>query len=110
MNPTPSILHDICTFCWFYSSYLHVALTAKLEVANKKLAEEKTSQQVANQALWATQESNFALTRDLQTVRASTNTLKEELEVTRAFTTTTRQELSSKSMTLDELVVQEREA
>jgi hypothetical protein len=34
-----------------YFSYLHLALAAQLEAANKALVEEKTSRQVADQAL-----------------------------------------------------------
>jgi hypothetical protein len=51
-----------------YSSYLCVALTAKLEVANKALVEEKASRQIVDQALQVVQESNSALTRDLKVV------------------------------------------
>jgi hypothetical protein len=40
---------------------MRVALTIKLEAANKALAEEKTSRQVADQALWDAQESNSVL-------------------------------------------------
>jgi hypothetical protein len=63
-----------------YSSYLSVALTAKLEATSKALAKEKASRRVTDQALRAAQESNSALTRDLQVVQALTDTLKEDLE------------------------------
>jgi hypothetical protein len=84
-----------------------VALTAKLEAANKAFAEEKASRQVVDQA---SQESRYALNRDLQSVWASADILKEELEAAHASATTAREELSSKSAALDDLVDQEREA
>jgi hypothetical protein len=87
-----------------------VALTAKLEAANKAFAEEKASRQVVDQAPRASQESHYALNRDLQFVWASTDILKEELEAARASATTAREELSSKSAALDDLVDREREA
>jgi chromosome segregation ATPase len=89
---------------------LRIALTAKLEAANKALAEERASWEVADQVLRAAHESNSTLTRDLQVVRASTATLKEDLEAARASTTDTNQELPSKSAAFDELAVQERDA
>jgi Asp-tRNA(Asn)/Glu-tRNA(Gln) amidotransferase B subunit len=76
--------------------HIHIALSAKLEAANKALAKERATRQVADQALQASQEMGSALTRDLQYARAFADVLKEEL--------------SAKSMTLDELVIQEREA
>jgi hypothetical protein len=72
-----------------------VALSTKLEVANKALSKERATGQVADQALRASQEMGSALTRDLQSAQAYAIMLKEEL--------------SAKSVTLDELVIQERE-
>jgi hypothetical protein len=42
MSPTPSIIHVACTFADFIL-HIYVALTAKLEAANKALVDEKTS-------------------------------------------------------------------
>jgi uncharacterized membrane protein YccC len=92
------------------SSHLCIALTARLEAANKALAKDQVSRQVSDQALQATQETNSALTRDLQVVRASTATLKEDLEAARGSAAAANQELSSKSAAFDELVLQERDA
>jgi septal ring factor EnvC (AmiA/AmiB activator) len=91
----PSLLHAICPFADFILQ-ICVALTAKVEAAEKALAEEKAAHQVVDQALQTSQEAGSTLTRDLQFARASTNALKEEF--------------SAKSTTLDELVIRESEA
>jgi hypothetical protein len=52
IDHAPSILHVACTFADFIL-HIYVALTAKLEAANKALAEERASQQVTDQALRA---------------------------------------------------------
>jgi hypothetical protein len=44
---------------------MYTNLAAKLEAANKVLAEERSPWQVADQALRAAQESNAAITQDL---------------------------------------------
>jgi hypothetical protein len=91
----PSLLH---TTRDFVDHILHicVALTVKLEAANKALTEERATRQVPNQILWASLETCSVLTWDLQCVRASADILKDEF--------------SAKSVALDELVVREREA
>jgi hypothetical protein len=91
----PSMLHATCAFV-DYILLVCVALTAKLEAANKALTEERAARQVANQALHASQETSSAMTRDLQSVRALADVLKEEL--------------SAKSAALDESVDWECEA
>jgi hypothetical protein len=60
IGPTASILHATCIFVDFI---LHICVPsiAKMEAANKALAEERASRQVADQALQAAQESNSAL-------------------------------------------------
>jgi hypothetical protein len=60
----PSLLHTTYSFA-NHVLHLYVALAAKLEVANKALAEERVDRQVVGQALWASQEMGSALTRDL---------------------------------------------
>jgi hypothetical protein len=105
----PSLLQDICSFANFFIPVL-VALTARLEpaekallkegvarlVANQSLAEEKASWQIADQSLWVTQEASAALNWDLQSAKASIITTKERL--------------SSKLAALDGMVIREREA
>jgi hypothetical protein len=60
-NPTSSIPYVVFSLSDSFL-YPHVPLIAKLEVANKALAEEKASRQVADHAIWASQEFNSALT------------------------------------------------
>jgi hypothetical protein len=91
---SPSLFHATCSFA-DRILLMCVALSTKLEVANKALSKERATRQVADQALRASQETGSALTRDLQSAQAYAIMLKEEL--------------SAKSMTLDELVIQERE-
>jgi septal ring factor EnvC (AmiA/AmiB activator) len=90
-----SLLHASCSFV----DFIHltcITLTTKLETVEKALAEERVARQVVDQALQASQETGDALTQDLQSAQASI--------------TATREKLSSKSVALNELVVQEREA
>jgi hypothetical protein len=91
---SPSLFHATCSFA-DRILLMCVALSTKLEVANKALSKERATRQVADQALRASQETGSALTRDLQSAQAYAIMLKEEL--------------SAKSVTLDELVIQERE-
>jgi hypothetical protein len=91
----PSLLHATCSSANFILLTC-IALTAKLEVAEKALVEERVARWVADQTLRATHEAGSALTQDLQSVEASTDILKSEL--------------SAKSATLDELVIREHEA
>jgi hypothetical protein len=91
---SPSLFHATCSFA-DRILLMCVALSTKLEVANKTLSKERATRQVADQALRASQETGSALTRDLQSAQAYAIMLKEEL--------------SAKSVTLDELVIQERE-
>jgi hypothetical protein len=106
---SPPLLQDICSFANFFIPVL-VALTARLEpaekallkegvarlVANQSLAEEKAAWQIADQSLWVTQEASAALNWDLQLAKASIITTKERL--------------SSKLAALDGMVIREREA
>jgi hypothetical protein len=92
---SPSLLHATCSSADFIL-LTRVALTIELEAVKKALAEERTAQQVADQALQAPKEIGAAQTQDLQSVRALVDAIKEEL--------------SSKLVTLDEVVMCEREA
>jgi hypothetical protein len=72
----PSLLQDISSSTDF-TLLTHIALAAKLEAADKALAEERAARQIANQSLaeeraarsnhslQASQEASAALTQDL---------------------------------------------
>jgi hypothetical protein len=92
-NRPPSLLHATCSSANFILLTC-IALTAKLEAAEKALAEERAAQQVTDQALQASKETCAALTRDLQYVCASVDAIK----------------LCAKSATLDEVAMRGREA
>jgi uncharacterized protein YoxC len=78
----PSPLHATCSSTDFIL-LTRIAFTTKLDAAEKELVEERAAQQVTT------------LTRDMQFVHASVDAIKEEL--------------STKSATLDEVVMREHD-
>jgi hypothetical protein len=91
----PSLLHASLSSADFIL-LTHIALTAKLEVVERALAEERAVRQVVDQALEASKETCAALIQDLQSMCALVDAIKEELY--------------AKSTTLDEVVMHEHEA
>jgi hypothetical protein len=66
-------------------------LAARLEAADKALAEEKIARHTAKQGLWAAQESNVALNQDLQTASDLNVALNEDRQAARASAAATNQ-------------------
>jgi hypothetical protein len=105
----PPLVQDACSSTDF-TLLTHIALTAKLEVAKKALAEEKAARQIANQSLPKERAAQLVADQSLQASQEASATLTRVLQSAQASIVATKEKLSSKSVALDESVIRESEA
>jgi hypothetical protein len=97
-------------FCWFHYLLYIVALTTQLVIVQEALSKEKTAWSVVDRSLAEEKIARHATEQALQNSNGAKAELTRELESTKASLSATHDMLTSKSATLDVVVIQEQQA